>query len=90
MSVLRTISLLLIVFCLAVAGLGCGGAKAVRGDDVAGLDHQAMSTGLDRRDLQKMAEENLKALQSSGAARIWQDEGRPSVAVMPISWGPVP
>jgi hypothetical protein len=69
---------------LVAALAGCGGAQAVRGDDVAGLDNDAMSTGLDRRDLQKMLDENLRAMQGSGAARRWQDEGRPSVAVMPI------
>jgi uncharacterized protein (TIGR02722 family) len=64
--------------------MACGGPEAVRGDDVAGLDNKAMGTGLDRRDLQKMAEENLRALQSSGAAQRWQGEGKPSVAVMPL------
>ena len=68
----------------ALSGLACGGAQAVRGDDVEGLDNKAMGTGLDRRDLQKMAEENLRALQKSGAAQRWQGEGKPSVAVMPL------
>ncbi len=73
-----------IAVCAIAASLGCGGAEAVRGDDVAGLDHQAMSTGLDRRDLQKMLDENLRALQSSGAAKRWQGEDRPAVSVLPI------
>ena len=32
---LRTTSLVIVLFSLFAAGLGCGGAKAVRGDDVA-------------------------------------------------------
>ncbi len=50
-------------------GLGDGcvaeGPRAVRGEEVAGLDDQAMSTGLDKRDLDKMLHENMKALQAS-------------------------
>jgi uncharacterized protein (TIGR02722 family) len=84
MSSLRIVGLFSMVIGAAAAGTGCGGAQAVRGDDVAGLDHDAMSTGLDRRDLQKMLDENLRALQSSGAARRWQEEDRPPVAVIPI------
>jgi len=84
MSALRTTCLLSIALCLFATIQGCGGAEAVRGDDVAGLDHQALSTGLDRRDLQKMLDENLQALQSSGAARIWQGENRPAVSVLPM------
>ena len=34
----------------------CGGPRAVRGEEVAGLDDQAMSTGLDKRDLDKLLE----------------------------------
>jgi uncharacterized protein (TIGR02722 family) len=81
---LRSTLLLTVLSGLAFIGLGCGGAEAVRGDDVAGLDNKAMGTGLDRRDLQKMAEENLRALQGSAAAQHWQAEGKPSLAVMPL------
>jgi uncharacterized protein (TIGR02722 family) len=84
MSLFRITGLLSMVVGIAAAGAGCGGAQAVRGDDVAGLDHDAMSTGLDRRDLQKMLDENLRALQSSGAAQRWRGEDRPPVAVIPI------
>jgi uncharacterized protein (TIGR02722 family) len=64
--------------------LGCGGPKAVRGEDVAGLDDQAMSTGLDKRDLQKLLHQNMDALQASAVVKRWQTENRPTVAVMPI------
>ncbi|MDQ2645326.1 MAG: penicillin-binding protein activator LpoB [Myxococcota bacterium] len=70
--------------CILVGLVGCGGPKAVRGDDVAGLDDQAMSTGLDRRDLQKMLHENMQALQTSAVVKSWEAENRPAVAVIPL------
>src|SRR6188508_2810505 len=70
---------------LAVAPLltHCG-PKAVRGSDVAGLDDQAMSTGLDKRDLEKMLHENMEALQRSAIVRQWETEQRPAVAAIPL------
>jgi len=43
-----------------------------------------MSTGLDRRDLQKMLHDNMDALQSSAVIQRWQSENRPPLAVLPI------
>jgi hypothetical protein len=63
---------------------GCGGATAVRGDEVAGLDDEAMSTGLDKRDLQKMMADNMKLLQASAVIGRWQRENQPRLAVLPI------
>ena len=57
--------------------VGCGGPKAVRGEDVAGLDDQAMSTGLDKRDLQKLLHQNMDALQASAVVKRWEGENRP-------------
>jgi uncharacterized protein (TIGR02722 family) len=69
----------------AVAGAGaCGKPRPVRGEEVAGLDEEAMGTGLDRHDLQKMLHDNMNALQSSAVIQRWQGENRPSVAVLPI------
>jgi len=84
MPAFRNLCLSAIVICFSAVVFGCGGAEAVRGDDVAGLDNQAMSTGLDRRDLQKMLDENLRALQSSAAGRRWAEESRPAVSVIPM------
>lgn len=70
---------------LTVSLSACGGGpRAVRGDDVAGLDNQAMSTGLDRRDLQKMGNELLQMLQTAPVIQRWQGENRPAIAVLPI------
>jgi penicillin-binding protein activator len=67
----------------SVLAIGCG-PKAVRGEEVAGLDDQAMSTGLDRRDLQKMLHDNMQALQSSPLIARWQKENGPTVSVLPL------
>lgn len=76
----------LLSFCLmGLSGfvIGCG-PKAVRGEEVAGLDDQAMSTGLDKRDLQKMLHENMQALQRSAVVQRWEKENRPAVSVVPL------
>src|SRR5262249_14595866 len=69
---------------IALGVLGCGGPKPVRGEEVAGLDDEAMSTGLDKRDLQKMLHENMKAMQSSAVIKRWQSENQPTLAILPL------
>lgn len=71
----------------ALLGLlaGCGGGhRAVRGDDEPGLDQAAMSTSLDRRDLQKALRENMDFMQNSAVVQRWRSEDRPAVAVLPL------
>ncbi len=63
---------------------GCASPKAVRGEQVEGLDDEAMSTGLDRRDLQQLLHENMEALQASRVIQRWQTESQPALAVLPI------
>jgi uncharacterized protein (TIGR02722 family) len=79
---MRSVSLL--CGALLLGALGCGGPKAVRGSDTPGLDHAAMSTGLDRRDLSQMLRENLDAMKGSRAYQQWSAENRPPVSVLPI------
>src|SRR5687768_11458546 len=74
---------LVLVLGVSVAATGCG-PKAVRGEEVEGLDDQAMSTGLDRRDLQKLLQENMKALESAPVLKRWEGEQMPAVAVLPL------
>lgn len=74
--------------CLAFCTLGalavaCG-PKAVRDTDVEGLDTDAMSTGLDRRDLERMLRENMNALEKAPVIQRWSQEDRPAVAVIPL------
>jgi uncharacterized protein (TIGR02722 family) len=69
---------------LGVSALvGCG-PKAVRGSDVEGLDTQAMSTGLDKRDLEQMLHQNMNAMQKAPIIQRWTSEDRPAVAVIPL------
>lgn len=67
-----------------VGSLGCSGPRAVRGEEVAGLDDQAMGTGLDRRDLEKLLQKSLDAMSKSSVIQRWESEERPAVAVMRI------
>ncbi|HOU94596.1 MAG TPA: penicillin-binding protein activator LpoB [Polyangiaceae bacterium] len=72
---------------LAAAALAlgaCAAPKAVRGEQVEGLDDEAMSTGLDQRDLQQLLHENMEALQASQVVKRWQSESQPALAVLPI------
>jgi uncharacterized protein (TIGR02722 family) len=71
--------------CALLWTTGCShGTRAVRGDDEAGLDYAAMSTGLDRRDLQRMLNENMEALRRSAVVQRWMAESRPPVTVLPM------
>jgi uncharacterized protein (TIGR02722 family) len=65
--------------------VGCAHhTRAVRGDDEPGLDSAAMSTGLDRRDLQKMLNENMEKMRTSAVVQRWMNENRPPVSVLPL------
>jgi hypothetical protein len=56
----------------------------VRGSETPGLDDAAMSTRLDRRDLEDMLAKNLDSLQNSAIVKRWEGEDQPTVAVLPI------
>jgi len=78
----RSSKAFLMIAAVALSSLACGGPRAVRGSDVAGLDDEAMGTGLDRRDLQLMLHENMESLQASALVKRWEAENRPAVAVL--------
>jgi uncharacterized protein (TIGR02722 family) len=80
MKTWRAFGLVMVGSSLALA---CG-PKAVRGSDVEGLDTQAMSTGLDKRDLEKLLKENLNALKAAPVVQRWSQEDRPALAVIPL------
>ena len=67
---------------------GCGGPSYVRGSENPELDEYAMSTGLDKKDLQKLFKQNSASLLKSGAMKRWKDASRdgkePTVAIFPI------
>jgi len=83
----RSIATLVALLPLAAFSAGCGGGVAiVRGSQVEGLDDQAMSTGVDRRDIQQALHENLKSLMTSATANGWaQDHSRPTIAIYPLA-----
>jgi len=68
---------------LVLASAACG-PKAVRGSETPGLDDEAMSTGLDKKDLEKLLHENMKALQAAPVIQRWSQEDKPTVAVIPL------
>ena len=68
---------------LILASAACG-PKAVRGSETPGLDDEAMSTGLDKKDLEKLLHENMKALQAAPVIQRWSQEDKPTVAVIPL------
>lgn len=75
-------------FALVVALLStaCSSKTYVRDSEVEGLDDPAMSTGLDRRDLQKLLHENLQSMMTSTTARQWDaQKTRPRVAIYPLA-----
>jgi penicillin-binding protein activator len=66
--------------------LGCSGKTYVRDTEVANLDEPAMSTGLDKRDLEKLLHEDLESLLTSPIARQWDEKKQqPQVAVYPLA-----
>ena len=72
----------------AVAGLvllsGCAGPRAVRGQDTPGLDEAAMSTSLDRKDLERALQISMEAMRTSKLMAIWEAEDDPTVGVLPF------
>ena len=79
----RNTSLVLIAATLSLIACSSG-PRAVRGSDEPGLDYEAMSTGLDRRDLQRMLNENMQVMRNSPVVQRWMQEDRPAVAVLPL------
>jgi uncharacterized protein (TIGR02722 family) len=73
---------------LAAAGIwaaGCG-PTYVRGEDVADLDDYAMSTGLDKRDLEKLFDENIASFLGSAVVEKWKAEPEPPVvSIFPVA-----
>lgn len=76
----------IVLVSLGVATLlgGCAGPRAVRGQDTPGLDEAAMSTSLDRKDLEKALKINMEALRTSKLMARWEAEQDPTVGVLPL------
>ena len=73
---------MVIVFAAAVS---CG-PKYVRGTDEPGFDEQAMSTGLDKKDLENLFDQNLGSLMESAVVAKWKTAAEPPlVSLFPIA-----
>jgi penicillin-binding protein activator len=71
---------------LGALASACSSPQYVRGHETPGLDDDAMSTGLDKRDLEQLLHENLKSMMSSPVAHAWaQDRSRPTFAIYPLA-----
>lgn len=82
---MRAIVSIVIAFGLAAAALGCG-PTYVRGSEVEGLDDYAMGTGLDKRDLEQLFDENIESLMESAVVEKWKAEPEPPVvSLFPIA-----
>jgi hypothetical protein len=77
---------LVAVSSLALSLAGCGGDPVyVRGSQVEGLDDQAMSTGIDKRDMEQALHENMTHLMKAPIAQQWaQNRDRPTLAIFPM------
>ncbi|MEK6607812.1 MAG: penicillin-binding protein activator LpoB [Myxococcota bacterium] len=62
----------------------CGGPSYVRDSDKKNIDEYAMSTGLDRRDIDRLYKENIDKLLASAIVAQWKKDA-PVVAVFPIA-----
>ncbi len=63
---------------------GCG-PTYVRGSEDPSLDDVAMSTGLDKRDLEKLFDENMASFLDSAVVSKWKGESEPPVvSLFPI------
>jgi len=78
---------------LAASALGflalapaCAKKEYVRGSQQPGIDSPAMSTGLDKTDIQQMLHENLNHLRTAPIMETWrQGGGKTVVAIFPFS-----
>jgi penicillin-binding protein activator len=69
---------------LSLLAAGCS-KEYVRGSDDPSVDHEAMSTGLDKRDIQKLLQECLGDLRNQPILAEWRSAGKSTpVAVFPF------
>ena len=79
-------SIAAIAFGSLVLVAGCARKEYVRGSQEPGIDSAAMSTGLDKQDIQQMLKENLNNLRTAPVMDTWRKGGgKTIVAVFPFS-----
>lgn len=68
-----------------LATTACG-PKYVRGSEEKGLDNPAMSTGLDKRDLEQLLDQNMTSMMDAAVVKGWTMLPEPPVvAIFPIA-----
>jgi uncharacterized protein (TIGR02722 family) len=71
---------------LALLSTGCASKEYVRGSQEPGIDAPAMSTGIDKQDIQQMLKEILNNLRTAPVMDTWRKgDGKTVVAVFPFS-----
>jgi hypothetical protein len=83
------LSSILLSLAIAAFSVGCSGKPAfVRGSDNPDIDKYALSTGLDKKDLETLFNQNAKSLAEGGAMRKWKQLSRDgkeaTVAIFPV------
>src|SRR5262245_44691278 len=82
---LRAMALASTFAVLTTGALGCGGKEYVRGSQDPTIDNAAMSTGLDKDDIQRMLSENLNNLRAAPVMDQWRlGRGKDTVAIFPF------
>ena len=77
--------LFVLLFATTLVSAGCG-PTYVRGSDDAEIDEYALSTGLDKKDLERLFDENIDSLLKSKIAMKWGGSDEPPVvAIFPIA-----
>jgi PBP1b-binding outer membrane lipoprotein LpoB len=74
-----------IVLASAFLAVGCGGKEVVRGADDPSVDAHALSTGLDKEDIQRALRDTLNKLRVAPVMNEWRTTNPPPVvAVFPF------
>lgn len=82
---MKTVVFLIMFVSWGALAIGCG-PTYVRGSEMEELDDYAMSTGLDKRDLEQLFDENVESLMASAVVGKWKAESEPPiVALFPIA-----
>jgi penicillin-binding protein activator len=70
---------------LALGASGCGGKETVRGADDPSIDAHAISTGLDKEDIQRACKQILDKMRTSPVMNEWRTTNpAPVIAVFPF------
>jgi penicillin-binding protein activator len=73
------------VLAACVLALGCGGKETVRGADDPSIDSHAVSTGLDKEDIQRACKQILDKMRVSPVMNEWRTTNpAPVIAVFPF------